>query len=60
MFESAGRTGRLLVVHEAVQVAGYGAEVAAGGRRSHRLPRGPPGRPRIPVGYAHVLEAESA
>ncbi len=59
VFESAGRTGRLLVVHEAVQVAGYGAEVAAAaaeatGCRVARL-----GAPRIPVGYAPVLEAES-
>ncbi len=56
---SAARTGRLLVVHEAVQVAGFGAEVAAHaaeatGCRVARL-----GAPRIPVGYAPVLEAES-
>jgi pyruvate dehydrogenase E1 component beta subunit len=56
---SAARTGRLLVVHEAVQVAGFGAEVAAHaaeatGCRVARL-----GAPRIPVGYAPALEAES-
>ncbi len=56
---SAERTGRLLVVHEAVQVAGFGAEVAAStaeatGCRVARL-----GAPRIPVGYADVLEQES-
>lgn len=59
VFESAARTGRLLVVHEAVQVAGFGAEVAAAaaeatGCRVARL-----GAPRIPVGYAQVLEDES-
>ncbi len=59
VFESAARTGRLLVVHEAVQVAGFGAEVAAAaaeatGCRIARL-----GAPRIPVGYAQVLEDES-
>jgi pyruvate/2-oxoglutarate/acetoin dehydrogenase E1 component len=47
------------VVHEAVQVAGFGAEVAAAaaeatGCRIARL-----GAPRIPVGYAQVLENES-
>lgn len=57
--ESAARTGALLVVHESVQVAGFGAEVAATvaeatGCRVARL-----GAPRIPVGYAAVLEAES-
>jgi pyruvate/2-oxoglutarate/acetoin dehydrogenase E1 component len=56
---SCGRTGRLLVVHEAVQVAGFGAEIAATaaeatGCRIARL-----GAPRIPVGYAPVLEAQS-
>ncbi|WP_093024054.1 alpha-ketoacid dehydrogenase subunit beta [Variovorax sp. OV700] len=56
---SCARTRRLLVVHEAVQVAGFGAEIAASaaeatGCRVARL-----GAPRIPVGYAPVLEAES-
>jgi pyruvate dehydrogenase E1 component beta subunit len=59
VFASAARTGHLLVVHESVQVAGFGAEVAAAaaeatGCRVARL-----GAPRIPVGYAPVLEAES-
>lgn len=59
VLESCARTGRLLVVHEAVQVAGFGAEVAATaaeatGCRVMRL-----GAPRIPVGYAPVLEAQS-
>ena len=56
---SAAKTGRLLVVHEAVQVAGFGAEIAAHaaeatGCRIARL-----GAPRIPVGYAQVLENEA-
>jgi pyruvate dehydrogenase E1 component beta subunit len=56
---SVARTGRLLVVHEAVQVAGFGAEIAAAvaeelGRPVKRL-----GAPRIPVGYAPTLEAEA-
>ncbi|MBL0427493.1 alpha-ketoacid dehydrogenase subunit beta [Ramlibacter alkalitolerans] len=56
---SCGRTGRLLVVHEAVQAAGFGAEIAATaaeatGCRVRRL-----GAPRIPVGYSPVLEAQS-
>ncbi len=59
VLESCARTGRLLVVHEAVQAAGFGAEVAATaaqetGCRVRRL-----GAPRIPVGYAPVLEAQS-
>jgi len=56
---SCAKTGRLLVVHEAVQAAGFGAEIAATaaeatGCRIKRL-----GAPRIPVGYAPVLEAQS-
>jgi pyruvate dehydrogenase E1 component beta subunit len=56
---SCARTRHLLVVHEAVQVAGFGAEIAATaaqetGCRIRRL-----GAPRIPVGYAPVLEAQA-
>ena len=57
---SAARTNALLVVHEAVQVAGFGAEVVATvaqalpGCRVARL-----GAPRIPVGYSLPLEAQS-
>ena len=56
---SAARTGALLVVHEAVQVGGFGAEIAAAaaeetGCRVKRL-----GAPRIPSGYAKSLEDES-
>ena len=56
---SAARTGALLVVHEAVQVGGFGAEIAATaaeeiGCRVRRL-----GAPRIPSGYAKPLEDES-
>jgi pyruvate dehydrogenase E1 component beta subunit len=59
VFASAARTGRLLVAHEAVQVAGFGAEIAASaaeqlGCRVRRI-----GAPRIPVGYAQVLEDEA-
>ena len=53
------RTGHLLVVHEAVQAAGFGAEIAATaaqalGCRVARL-----GAPRVPVGYAIALENQS-
>lgn len=56
---SCRKTSKLLVVHEAVQAAGFGAEIVATaaeavGCRVKRL-----GAPRIPVGYAPVLEAQS-
>jgi pyruvate/2-oxoglutarate/acetoin dehydrogenase E1 component len=56
---SAARTGRLLVAHEAIRVAGFGAEIAAEvaetlGVRVKRL-----GGPRIPVGYSKPLEDEA-
>jgi pyruvate/2-oxoglutarate/acetoin dehydrogenase E1 component len=59
---SVRKTGRLLVVHEAVEVAGFGAEVVA--RVLEQL--GPSGlkaarrlaAPRIPVPFSPPLEAE--
>jgi len=56
---SAERTGRVLIAHEAVQVAGFGAEIAAtlaeeSDARVRRL-----GAPRVPVGYSQPLENES-
>jgi len=59
VLESAAKTGRLLVVHEAVRTGGFGAEIAAEvaerlGVRVKRL-----GGPRIPVGYSKPLEDEA-
>jgi pyruvate dehydrogenase E1 component beta subunit len=59
VFASASRTQNLLVVHEAVQAGGFGAEIAASvaeelGVRVKRL-----GAPRIPVGYSKPLEDEA-
>ena len=56
---SAAKTRRLLVAHEAVRVAGFGAEIAAEvaerlGVRVKRI-----GGPRIPVGYSKPLEDEA-
>ena len=56
---SAAKTRRLLVAHKAVQVAGFGAEIAATvaeelGIRVKRI-----GGPRIPVGYSKPLEDEA-
>ncbi len=59
VFASAAKTGRLLVVHEAVQVAGFGAEIAASAAEHVGCKVARLGAPRIPVGYAQVLENES-
>jgi acetoin:2,6-dichlorophenolindophenol oxidoreductase subunit beta len=56
---SAARTGRLLVVHEAVEVAGLGAEIAATAAEALDIRVGRLGAPRIPVGYASTLEAQA-
>ncbi len=55
----AARTGHLLVVHEAVQAAGFGAEVAATVAQHTRCRVARLGAPRVPVGYAPVLEAQA-
>ena len=46
-------------MHEAVQVAGFGAEVAATVAEELGCPVKRLGSPRIPVGYAPTLEAEA-
>ena len=56
---SAARTKRVLVVHEAVQVAGFGAEVVATVAEALGVPVKRLGAPRIPVGYSRPLEDES-
>jgi pyruvate dehydrogenase E1 component beta subunit len=53
---SVSKTGKLIVAHEAVSVAGFGAEIAATvaeqtGARVKRL-----GAPRAPIGYAPPVE----
>ncbi len=56
VFASVRRTGRLLVAHEAVQAAGFGAEIAAATAEALGVPVRRLGAPRIPVGYAPPLE----
>ena len=53
---SVARTGRLLVVHEAVQVSGFGAEVAATVAEELGLPVRRLAGPRIPIAYSPPLE----
>lgn len=57
---SVERTGRLLVVHEAVAVAGFGAEIAATVSEELfdrlKAPVRRMGAPRVPVPYAPPLE----
>jgi acetoin:2,6-dichlorophenolindophenol oxidoreductase subunit beta len=63
VLSSVAKTGQVLVVHEAVQVAGFGAEIAA--VIAQECPRSLTpkiarlGAPRVPVGYAPVLEAQA-
>jgi pyruvate dehydrogenase E1 component beta subunit len=63
VFASVARTGRLLVVHEAVQVGGFGGEIAASvAEAMFRHLKGPVrrlGAPRLPIPYAPPLEAEA-
>ncbi len=56
---SAARSGRLLVTHEAVQAAGFGAEIVATAAEHTGCKVRRAGAPRIPVGYAPALEEAS-
>jgi pyruvate dehydrogenase E1 component beta subunit len=60
VFRSVEKTGRLLVVHEAVKVCGFGAEVAATVTETMgdamKSPARRLGAPRIPIPYAPPLE----
>jgi pyruvate/2-oxoglutarate/acetoin dehydrogenase E1 component len=58
VLESAARTGRLLVAHEAVRVAGFGAEIAATVAERLGVPVARVGAPRVPMPYSPPLEAE--
>jgi pyruvate dehydrogenase E1 component beta subunit len=56
---SAAKTKRLVVAHEAVRVAGFGAEIAATVAEELGVPVRRLGGPRIPVGYSKQLEDEA-
>jgi acetoin:2,6-dichlorophenolindophenol oxidoreductase subunit beta len=61
VFSSIEKTGRLLVVHQAVRVGGFGGEIVAEAAESlfDKL-KAPPcrlGAPRVPVPYSEPLEA---
>ena len=53
---SAARTKRALIAHEAVLIGGFGAEIAATITEELGVLVARIGAPRIPVGYAPVLE----
>ncbi|MGR3598809.1 MAG: alpha-ketoacid dehydrogenase subunit beta [Heliomarina sp.] len=63
VFASVEKTGRLLVVHEAVAVSGFGAEIAASVAEALHFRLKAPvarlGAPRIPVAYAPTMEDEA-
>jgi pyruvate dehydrogenase E1 component beta subunit len=59
VFASARRTGRLLVVHEAVKAGGFGGEIAAEAAEELGIQVRRLGAPRIPVSYARPLEDEA-
>jgi pyruvate dehydrogenase E1 component beta subunit len=59
VLSSAAKTKRLVVAHEAVRAAGFGAEIAATVAEELGVPVKRVGGPRIPVGYARPLEDEA-
>jgi pyruvate/2-oxoglutarate/acetoin dehydrogenase E1 component len=56
---SVRKTGKLLVVHESVQAAGFGAEIVATVAEETGVIGKRLGAPRIPVGYSIPLEDEA-
>lgn len=56
VLKSAAKTKRAVIAHEAVQVGGFGAEIAATITEEVGVPLARVGAPRVPVGYAPVLE----
>jgi acetoin:2,6-dichlorophenolindophenol oxidoreductase subunit beta len=58
VLESAARTGRLMVVHEAVRAGGFGAEIIATVAEELSVRVGRVGGPRVPVPYSPPLEDE--
>ena len=59
VFASVRKTGKLLVVHESVQAAGFGAEIIATVAEETGVIGKRLGAPRIPVGYSVPLEDEA-
>ena len=59
VLSSCAKTGKLLVVHEAIQAAGFGAEIAATAAQETGCQIRRLGAQRIPVGYSQVLENEA-
>lgn len=59
VLSSAARTKKLLVVHEAVQVGGFGAEIAATVAEELGIPVMRVGGARLCVAYSSPLERES-
>ena len=62
VFDSVGKTGRLLITHESVSVGGFGAEIAATvAEQLFSVLKSPITRcaaPRVPISYAPPLEAK--
>lgn len=56
VMNSAARTGRLLVVHEAVRVGGFGGEIAAEVAETLGIPVARLGGDRIPIPFSIPLE----
>lgn len=56
VMNSVGRTGRLLVVHEAVRVGGFGGEIASDVAETLGVPVARLGGERIPIPFSVPLE----